>query len=84
MALRSYNGVLVVEKLPDFVVVWSDHAFHGDLAGGVSLDGDATVYDQNAAGKLGSQTGLQQVQFEVGELGLVHENGLVTWELGNE
>ena len=78
MSPISDDGVLVVEQLPDPVVVGADGSFHGDFAGGVSLDGDAAVDDQNAAGKLGRQTGFQKMKFKVGKFRLVHENRLVT------
>ena len=77
LSTNSNDSVLIVQKLPDFVVIGSDHALHGDSAGGVSFDCDATVDDQNSAGKLGGEARLQKMHFEVGKLGLVHENWLV-------
>ena len=69
---------MIVQKFSNSVVIWSDHALHGDFPGGVSFDSDTAVDDQNAARKLGGEPGLQKMQFEVGKLGFVHENRLVS------
>ena len=76
------DGVLVVQKFSDFVVVGPNHALHRNFARGVSLHCDATVYDQNAARELGCESRFKEMQLEIRKLRLIHENGRMTCRVG--